>query len=350
LLVLLFGQFVHADELAEKSEAAVHKGLTWLAAQQQKDGHWEGNNGQYPVPITALSGLTLLMEGSTLREGKYADPLRRAVDWLGKRAQPNGLIGDPDAPNQRRGGYNFGHAYAMVFLANVYAIEEDAGRRKKLELLLTKAIAFAGNAQTSRGGWGYVAASDGSDFDEGCVTQAQLEGLAVCHSAGLVVPGPVMDKASEYLKKATTPNGGVIYTVANGQAVAGAERPPITAHAAANQFALGERHSDLARRWLRYCRQSVPVSSKGYSFDEYTHRYYAQALYQLGDEGYAKLFPDLKPEERLTWNQYRRTMTPFLLGSQLEDGSWKGLMGSVYGTTMRLFILQLDKGALPVYQ
>ena len=29
-----------------------------------------------------------------------------------------------------------------------------------------------------------------------------------------------------------------------------------------------------------------------FGHDEYTHYYYAQAMYILGEEGYAKLFPD----------------------------------------------------------
>ena len=32
--------------------------------------------------MTALAGMALLMEGSTLREGKYSDNIRKAVDWL----------------------------------------------------------------------------------------------------------------------------------------------------------------------------------------------------------------------------------------------------------------------------
>jgi hypothetical protein len=33
------------------------------------------------------------MEGSTIREGKYKDNIRRAADWLMNHCQPNGMIG-----------------------------------------------------------------------------------------------------------------------------------------------------------------------------------------------------------------------------------------------------------------
>ena len=82
--------------------------------------------------MTALAGMALLMEGSTIREGKYADNIRRAVDWLMDRVQPNGLIGNPNNPTEA-GRYMYGHGFGLLFLACVYGEEEDADRRKKLE-------------------------------------------------------------------------------------------------------------------------------------------------------------------------------------------------------------------------
>src|SRR5262245_55785799 len=69
-----------AEVLPDKYQAVVAKGLDWLARNQNKDGHWEAFGGQYPVTMTALGGMAMLMEGSTIREGKYRDNIRRAVD------------------------------------------------------------------------------------------------------------------------------------------------------------------------------------------------------------------------------------------------------------------------------
>ena len=63
---------------------------------------------------------------------------------------------------------------------------------------------FTGKAQTSRGGWGYVSAADGSDFDEGSVTITQVQGLRAARNAGIVVPKSIIDKSQEYLKNCTT--------------------------------------------------------------------------------------------------------------------------------------------------
>src|SRR5262245_27003515 len=75
-----------ADEIPEKYREAVNKGLQWLVKQQQKDGHWGAISEQSPVSMTSLAGMALLMEGSTVRDGKYAPNIRRAADWLMERS------------------------------------------------------------------------------------------------------------------------------------------------------------------------------------------------------------------------------------------------------------------------
>ena len=103
--------------------------------------------------MTGLAGMALLMEGSTLREG-VRRKLRRAVDWLMDRSQRNGLLANPN--NASEGGrYMYGHGFGLLFLAQVYGEEDDGDRRRKLEDVLTRAVAFVGKAQSSRGGWYY---------------------------------------------------------------------------------------------------------------------------------------------------------------------------------------------------
>ena len=95
LVLGLAGRSV-AEDLSPRFRAVVEKGLDYLAKNQARDGHWEGNGGQYPTTITAMCGMTMLMEGSTIREGKHAERIRKAVDWLMDRCQRNGLIGNPN--------------------------------------------------------------------------------------------------------------------------------------------------------------------------------------------------------------------------------------------------------------
>lgn len=340
-----------ADELDEAAQKAIEKGLEYLERTQHRDGHWDANGGQYPTSMTALGGMVFLMEGSTLREGKYSQNIRRAVDWLMDRAQPTGLIGNPNNPTEAS-RYMYGHGFGLLFLACAYGEEEDAERRKRLEKILTKAVEFCGKAQTDKGGWGYVSAADGSNFDEGSVTITQLQALRAAKNAGIVVPKSIIDKAVDYLKKSTTERGGVIYSLAHGGvAVNGGERPPLTAAAIACSFSAGQYDSPLAKKWLKFCRDHIGIDGRRQGHDEYLQYYYGQAMYILGDDRWAKAFPEEKDSSvHMTWKKYKKSMFDHILKSQTGDGSWQGgYIGPHFATCVYMTILQLENGTLPIY-
>jgi hypothetical protein len=344
---------VRSDALPDKYRDTVQKGLDYVAKQQQRDGHWAGNGGAYPTTITALCGMTLLMEGSNIREGKYAEHIRKAADWLMERIQRTGLLGNPNNPTESM-RYMYGHGYGLLFLSQIYGDEEDSDRRKKLEDILTRAVEFTGKAQTPRGGWGYVSSTDGGGFDEGSVTITQVQALRAARNAGIAVPKSIIDKAHSYLEKCTTPHGGVIYSLAHGGAFNGGERPPLTAAAISCLFNAGDYDSPLAKKWIRYCQNAIPIDKSGrdsFGHWEYTHYYYAQAMFTLGEDRYAKMFPESKPSDRLTWSKYRDVVFDYIASRQSSDGSWtQGYIGTMFTTACFLTILQLDNGTLPIYQ
>jgi hypothetical protein len=350
LLVGLCLSPARGDEVPPKAQEMTDKALAWLAKQQHRDGRWEASGGQFASAMTGIAGLALLMEGSTIREGKYANNIRRAVDWLLEHSQRSGLIGEVNAPNQGL-GYLYGHGFSILFLSQIYGEEEDADRRRRLEDLLTRAVLFAVRCQTSRGGWGYVSAADGNDFDEGSVSVTQVQALRAARNAGIVVPKEAIDRVHDYLKKCTTSRGGLIYSLQSG---GGGERPTITVAAIASMFSTGEYESPLAKRWLKFVQPIIPLDTVGreqYGHSEYTQYYYAQVIYMLGEDGYAKMFPESKPAERLTWSRYKKAFFGFLERTQNSDGSWTGTaIGQVYTTSCYLMTLQLEKGALPFYQ
>lgn len=351
IVALLLAATTRAEELPERVQQAIQKGLDYLERTQHRDGRWDANGGQYPTAMTALGGMVLLMEGSTLREGRYSQNIRRAVDWFMDRVQPNGLLGNPNNPTES-GRYMYGHGFGLLFLASAYGEEEDIERRKRLERILTKAVEFCGKAQTDKGGWGYVSAADGNNFDEGSVTITQLQALRAAKNAGIVVPKSIIDKAVDYLKNSTTERGGVIYSLAHGgMAVSGGERPPLTAAAIACSFSAGQYDSPLAKKWLRFCRDHIGIDGRRQGHDEYLQYYYAQAMYILGEDRWAKLFPEEKDStSHMTWSKYRKQMFDHILKSQASDGSWTGgYIGPHFATCVNLTILQLENGTLPIY-
>jgi hypothetical protein len=359
---LAFGLFValtfsapaalRADEAKVDVQPTISKGLDWLAKSQHKtEGYFESTGGHHPTVMTGLAGMCFLMEGSTMKEGKYSDNIRKAVMWYLKRSQPNGLLGNTTNPNEAA-RYMYGQGYGTLFLACVYGEEDDEKRRKELEKLLTKAVAFIGKAQTERGGWGYVSGTDGGGFDEGSVTITQLQALRAARNAGIHVPKSIIDKAVKYLRDCTTPRGGIIYSLAHGSAAIGGERPALTCAAVACAFSVGNYGDDYAKKWIKYCKDNVGFGQGRVAHDEYCTYYFAQCMYQLGDNGYAKLFPGEK--DPLRWCDFRKTMFDKIKSSQNPDGSWPagGQWGGgpMLSTTMNLTILQLENGTLPIYQ
>jgi hypothetical protein len=328
-------------------QEGIRKGLAYLARTQKEDGHWEATDRRHNTAVTALAGMALLMDGSTLEDGEHADAILKATRWLlVQRSQPSGLLGDP--PGAANDLYLFGHGYATLFLATVYGKVEDDALRHKLERVLTKAVEFTADAQSSHGGWGYIRAAEGNNFDEGASTVVQLQGLRAARNAGIVVPKKLIDM--DYLRQCTTPTGGVIYSLSVG---GGDGRPALTAAALAGMYTAGDYDSELASKWLKYCRQTIPTYNPNLELghNEYMQYYYAQALYILGDTGYEKLFPGSKPEERLTWSKYREAAFGAILSNQAGDGGWNGrAIGPVYATACYLTILQLDNEAVPIYR
>ncbi len=314
-----------------KIEKLIGRGLDWIASTQSRLGHWSANDGRYPTAMTALAGTALLAEGSTTTQGKYSRNIRLAVDYLISRSRSNGLIGDPTRDDR----YTYGHGYSMLFLSQVLGEEEDESRRRELIDVLTRAVVFTGQAQTPAGGWGYVSAKDGNDFDEGSTTITQVQGLRGCRNAGIFVPREIIDRAITYIQDCTQPDGAVQYSSKGGGG-----RPAITAAAIACLFNAGEYDSEYVPKLQAYCRRNLSdISNQGFGHWHYAHYYYAQVLYREGGK---------------QWDEYRDKVFSRLAGEATESGKFvywnQGYIGPIYTTAINLTILQLENGALPIYQ
>jgi hypothetical protein len=319
-----------AAEIDPRVKKATSKGLDWLADRQHRLGYWTAADRPYPVAMTSLSGMAMIAEGSTTTQGKYAENIRRAVDFLTSQSRKNGLIGDP--LNDDR--YTYGHGFAMLFLSQVLGEEEDDDRRAMLLDILARAVEFTILAQDPNGGWGYVSAKDNKGDDEGSTTITQVQGLRACRNAGIPVPKEPIDKAIAYIKNCTTPGGGVLYRPGHP----GGARPPISAAAIACLFNAGAYDSEYVPKLFSFCKQAgeLKPSSPYSGHFHYGHYYWSQVLYREGGRD---------------WQNYRDAMNRRLVNDQAPDGSWgQSYVGAVYTTATNLTILQLEKATLPIYQ
>jgi hypothetical protein len=136
----------------------------------------------------------------------------------------------------------------------------------------------------------------------------------------------------------------------------GGERPALTAAAIACFFSAGEYKDENVKKWFKYCQTAIPVGGGGgarLGHDQYTHYYYGQACYVLGDDGWEKFFGQTPAEQRVTWSKYKEGMFEHLVRTQNSDGSWPGgggfSVGPVYSTAIYSTLLQLERNAVPFY-
>lgn len=308
---------------------AIKAGLDWVARTQSSSlGHWTAAN--YPTAMTALAGMALLCSGSTTTQGPYAKNIRRAVNYLVSKSRSNGLIGDPLIDNR----YTYGHGFAMLFLSQVLGEEEDEERRRELIDVLKRAVDFSAKAQTPAGGWGYVSAADGNNFDEGSTTITQVQGLRGCRNAGIPVPSEVIESAKQYIYNCKNADGGISYSSRNR----GNSRPAITAAALAALYNAGDYDSQHVPDMLRYCKQHlyrITGAQESFGHWHYTYLYYSQVVYRQGDE---------------EWIPFRDALYDRIVKEQSPGGNWTGQIGDIYVTSCNLIMLQLDKAYLPIYQ
>jgi hypothetical protein len=314
--------------LTPETQQAIDRGLAYLARVQGRQGSWQNQEayGSYPVAMTSLAGLALLMDGNTTTQGRYAQHVDRAARYLMDSPQPSGLIERGDG----EGRPMFGHGYAMLFLGELYGMTEDARRSREIHGVLERAVLLTDRSQSQLGGWIYT--PDGRS-DEGAVTITQLQGLRSCRNAGVAVPKTVIDRAMGYLEKSQNSDGGIRYSLTMGGP---GSRPPITAAAVCCWFNAGQYDEPRALRALDFAKRHIRPSNQSGGHYYYAHLYMAQALWISRDA---------------EWNVYYEGIRDYLLSAQNADGSWDGDgVGKIYGTSIALIILQLPLNLVPIMQ
>jgi squalene cyclase len=309
-------------------ETAIRNGLDYLVRNQSSRGQW--NTPPYPTAIAALAATAMLCSGSTATQGPYAKAISRATDFLLSKSRDNGLIGEPVADIR----YTYGHGFSMLFLSQVLGEEGFLERRKELVEALRKAVQFCGQAQTPSGGWGYVSARDGNDYDEGSTTITQVQGLRGCRNAGIPVPSQIIEAAKKYIYTCQNPDGGISYSSKQ----MGTSRPAITAASLATLYNAGDYDSKHVPEMLAYAKQKLhDINNESETFGHwhYTYLYYSQVVYRQGDT---------------EWLPFRDRLYNKIANEQKPDGSWDGQINPVYVTACNLIMLQLDRGYLPIFQ
>ena len=127
-----FAQPAAKNLVTPQTQAAIDRGLAWLASRQREDGSF-GSGGGFGrnVAVTSIGGIALLSSGSTPGRGPYGSNVNRAVDFVLSVAKPNGFL---HVKEQESYGPMYGHGFATLFLAEVYGMSRRVDVRESFDV------------------------------------------------------------------------------------------------------------------------------------------------------------------------------------------------------------------------
>jgi len=344
-----------------ESEAAVMRGLKWLAAHQQADGSWPLDKYSENIPNcdckiefekevdkdsetggTAFGVLAFLGAGVTHNRAPksppelagYQDVVRKGLVYLSRNQQRTN-----DNNDGYLGGNMYAHALGTIAFCEAYGLSGDENAKVNAQL----ALKYLLNAQHEQGGgWRYGPGQAGDMSVTGwvflAIRSAQLAGIRVLRlpltRAGRFVDscavGPPEAKMSRY---AYTPGEP--------------ERLSLTAAGLLTRQYLGwGRNEPDLLAGCEYLMQHLPPESGGSLGQIYSFYYATQVLHHM--EGPNFDLWNHRMREHLIRTQEK---TGHMAGSWSPEGvDWGSRAGRIYSTAMAIFTLQVYYRHLPMYR
>jgi hypothetical protein len=358
---LPFGVSVRASRASEGeitilSEAALERGLAWLAKNQGAEGSW----GSSDLGLVSMGALAFMSAGHAPGRGRYGMELERALDFLVSRSRPSGLLNIADA---QRDMYN--HGLATFVLGQAYGM----GTRKddRLHKVLSGALELIEQTQCDDGGWDYRAAKQHAGHDLSLVVM-QAKALRSAMDTGFDVSPAVITSAVESVRDHYSTRGGRGLPEAEQRKLPGqftyskGGGGGTIAMAAAGVVCLQEfgqyddwrigKNLEVIEAAIRETPHSRSHDGS-MPFDAYTLYYVGQALYQVGGRHWAENYPRLR--------DYLIESQVIDVGNPAASGTWRdhgargggrvgGKDGELYATSVACFVLAIPNRYLPILQ
>lgn len=324
-------------ETTRAGQAAVKRGLQWLAKTQGVAGNWGSND----LGLVSLGALAFLAAGHAPgRSKQYGANVTRALNFVLSNAKSSGLLNI--APSQAD---MYNHGLSVFVLTQCYGVHQD----RRLGPALDKGLKLIATAQCADGGWDYKAASRSRGHDLS-LTVMQAKALRAAMDMGLDVRPEVIARAIRYVRKCyrglgNSPAGGVgAFTYRGDSIKPGTQAVAMAACGAVCLQEFGKyddyriaRSLDLVAKRLRHdmktVKGSIPVNA-------YAMFYVAQGLYQVGGHHWKQTYPLVRDA---------------IVRTQAADGSWRGgyrngRPGQLFGTAVGVFALSIPNRYLPILQ
>ena len=275
-----------------QTEAAVDKGLAYLASIQEEDGRWDigksGGQRNHDQAATAFALLAFYGRGEVHdEECKYQDTVKRGIEWLVSQQDATGDLRGPKPQNNAM----YDHGIASLAVIEAYGVTKDIELRSKANA----AVEFISKTQHEEGGWRYQPNQKG-DLS---VTGWYIMALASAKMSGLTVPEKTMEGAARFLDSVShgKNKGSYGYTGPGGG----------TAAMNAAGFFCSQLLGHSSNTAKAY-ESSAVVDRQGFKLDDIYYAYYGSvASYQ---------------HQGPAWRKWMKTMHPAFVKAQNPDGSW----------------------------
>ncbi|MCP3918687.1 MAG: terpene cyclase/mutase family protein [bacterium] len=338
-------------KITAEQEQAVERGLRWLQDHQNPNGSWTAKigfklnssyrytaEGKGHVGVTALAGMAFLAGGHLPGRGKYGDVVDNCLKFVLSCVQDDGYI-------TYQGTRMYSHAFATLFLAEIYGMTHREDVRTKLQ----KAVDFIVKCQNDAGGWRYVPLARESDMS---IVVCQALALRAARNIGIRVPKSTIDRAIKYVVDSAVTSSSRTYPGSAFRNDPGTfhYQPdnhsrttfPLTAAGVTALHGLGIYSNDLIGMGIEFLNQDFDKFNsrwgrRGHYFFWYGHYYGVQAMYTQGGSD---------------WVNYFTKLREFLLRHQEPDGNWRNHdgPGPAFSTATACLILEIPYCLLPIFQ
>ena len=316
----------------DKSEAAVARGLAWLAKQQKANGAWEYDKANHGAAATGMALLPFLAAGHThkvSRDNKYNKNVDAGLKHLIRLQKPDGSLP----------GGMYAHAIATIALCEALGMTGD---KALLQYPAQKAVNYLIAAQADNGGWRYGPKQPGDLSVSGWVIQA-LQSAKLCKE--LTVDKKSLQEASKFLDSLSSGSAKAQY----GYTTAGRGSLSMTAVGLLSRYYLdgwGPNHPGMATGVGLLLKGHPPGNG---ALDLYYYYYATQVVhFYEGAEWHKEWNPAMR--DRLIGLQVPQDKGP-LAGSWDPTGDRNGAVWGRVGTTcMTLLTLEVYYRHLPLYK
>jgi hypothetical protein len=326
---------------SDVTEAAVRRGLEWLAKNQRPDGSWSlagPYTGSAPkfndceAAATAMALLALQGDGNTHLDGKYRKNVANGWRWLLKQQDENGCF-------FQSGGFNhrfYTQGQCTIAICELYGMTRDTKFRPPAQ----QAVNYCLRSQSPEGGWRY---SPNTDNDVS-VTGWILMALQSAKMAGLAVPEESLRKIGGFLDSVAL-QGGSRYPYQKD----GEMRRSMTAEALLMRQYLGWKRNDprLAEgvRWITSPDNLIDFDNNR---DAYYWYYATQVAHHIGGNAWNrwnKVMRRALPEHQVTRGAEAGSWDP----SKPSEDQWGRYAGRLYVTCLSIFDLEVYYRHMPIY-